>query len=224
MYIKINGIDLFYEVKGQGDPLILLHGNGEDHTIFDVLSEGLSQNHTVYTIDSRDHGKSEITKDLSYNLMMEDTAGFIKALNIENPILFGFSDGGITGLLLASKYPDMLSKLIISGANLRPDGIKFVYIAIMKIIYFFSHKRKIKMMLTEPDIKQSDLDKIIVPVLVLAGSKDVVKEEHTKEIAAGLKRGVLKILEGENHASYVINSKKLYGVIKDFLEEKEGVK
>jgi pimeloyl-ACP methyl ester carboxylesterase len=133
MYIKVNGIELFYEKYGSGNPIVLLHGNGEDHTIFDVLVLQLSQHHTVYAIDSRGHGKSSSVKSLDYRVMMEDIAAFITKLGIENAMLYGFSDGGIIGLLLAIEHPSMLSKLIISGANTHPGGIKIIYTIFMQI-------------------------------------------------------------------------------------------
>ena len=124
MHIKVNQIDLFYEKTGQGSPIVLLHGNGEDHTIFDVMTKRLAKDYTVYAIDSRGHGKSDRVAELSYSDMAEDAAAFIRELKLEKPALYGFSDGGIMGLLLAIEYPDMLSKLIVSGANIDPGGIK----------------------------------------------------------------------------------------------------
>ncbi|MGI6004748.1 MAG: alpha/beta fold hydrolase [Christensenellales bacterium] len=218
MFVKVNGIRLFYEKSGKGNPIILLHGNGEDHTIFDVLTKQLSENYTVYAIDSRDHGKSDRVKNLDYNSMADDIAAFIQALNVEKPILYGFSDGGIIGILLAIEYPHMLSKLIISGANIRPDGIKAVYAALMKIIYFFTRSRKFKLMVTQPNIAEASLGRIITPTFILAGSKDLVKEAHTKTIARNIPGSVLQILEGEGHASYVLHSEKLHKIIQPFLD------
>jgi pimeloyl-ACP methyl ester carboxylesterase len=147
--------------------------------------------------------------------MMEDIAVFIRELNIKSPILYGFSDGGIVGLLLTIHYPEMLSKLIISGANTHPDGTKKWFLALLRIMYFFTRSRKIKMLLTQPNITDAELNTIVTPTLVLAGSKDVVKDEHTRNIAANIPGSVLNILEGERHESYVIHSGKLYGILRD---------
>lgn len=217
MNITVNGIDLYYEKTGHGAPMILLHGNGEDHTIFDVLTRQLAPSYTVYAIDSRDHGKSGKVKQLSYQDMMEDVAAFVRALSIESPILYGFSDGGIIGLLLAVRYPAMLSKLIISGANTRPDGTKKWFLALLRIMYLFTRNQKVKMLLTQPNITDAELNTIVTPTLVLAGSKDVVKDEHTRNIAKNIPGSALRILKGESHESYVIHSKKLYGIIEPYL-------
>ncbi|MCL2049382.1 MAG: alpha/beta hydrolase [Defluviitaleaceae bacterium] len=216
MKITVNGISLFYKKTGQGKPILLLHGNGEEHSIFDVLTRQLSASYTVYALDSRDHGKSDRVDVLNYSDMMQDTAAFIRALGIK-PILYGFSDGGIIGLLLAIKYPELLDRLIISGANLSPQGIKKKELWLMRLGYFFTRSRKLKLMLTQPDIKVSDLNKITTPTVVLAGSDEFCTDEHTRLIAKSIPNSVLNILEGESHSSYVVNSDKLYGVIKEFL-------
>lgn len=220
VFLKVNGIDLWYEMKGNGHPFILLHGNSETHEIFDVLIEELSKKFTVYAIDSRDHGKSTKTNKLSYDIMTEDIASFINELKLEKPLLYGLSDGGIVGLLVASKYPDLLSKMIISGANTSPEGVNKIWFKLFKILYFFSRQDKHRMMLEEPHITQDDLRKIKIPVLVLAGEekREVVKEENTKFIAENIPNSSLKILKKESHVSYVVHSPKLYKIIEPFIE------
>lgn len=218
MLIDVNGIQLFYEKSGLGPPVILLHGNGEDHSIFDVLAQQLAQRYTVYAIDSRGHGKSSKVKSLDYHEMMEDIAAMIRQLDIQSPILYGFSDGGILGLLLAIHYPGMLSKLILSGVNTQPDGVKAPYPLLMKIAYFFTRDPKLRLMLTQPHIPADELRKITVPTLLLAGSKDIIKDDHTKSIAQSIPGSVLRILAGEGHGSYVLHSPKLYEIIHPFLE------
>ena len=84
MLIKVNDIELYYEVKGQGDPLIMVHGNSEDHTIFDTASEVLAKNFTCYLIDSRGHGESTKTNNLDYRIMAEDIYSFTKALYLSS--------------------------------------------------------------------------------------------------------------------------------------------
>jgi len=217
-FIEVNGVELFYRKKGEGPPIIMLHGNGENHRIFRELRNKLSEKRTAYTLDSRDHGRSGKVKVLNYMDMMEDVADFIRKLNLHKPALFGFSDGGIVGLLLAINYPETLSALIVSGANTQPDGVKRMGVALMKIVYFFTRNQKFKLMLTQPDIKDAELESIITPTLVLAGSKDMVKEEHTRNIASRIPDSMLLILQGENHTSYVVRSEKLEGVIEPFLD------
>ena len=219
MLIKVNNIIINYDVYGQGLPIILLHGNGETYEIFDKLIEKLKTNYTVYAIDSRCHGKSENTKEISYNLMADDTIAFIKELKIEKPILYGFSDGGIIGLLIAIKEPNILSNLIVSGANITPDATTTLDIILTKLYYFFTRNKLIKMMLDEPNISIDDLQKINIPVHVLAGEKDIIKLEHTELIYNNIKNSTLEIIKGESHGSYIIHNDKIYEIIKKYLED-----
>ena len=217
MKILVNNVNLYYEEYGNGQPIILLHGNQETHEIFDKLIDKLKENYKVYAIDSRCHGKSENPIDISYDLMCDDIIEFIKKLNIQKPILYGFSDGGIVGLLIAIKEPNLLSNLIISGANITPDVLTFFDNMITKLFYFFTRSKYIKMMLDEPNIPLRDLKKINIPVHVLAGEKDVIKYEHTKLIADNISNSTLEIIKNENHGSYIIHSDKLYEIIKKYI-------
>lgn len=221
MILRTNGVDIFYEQTGEGRPCVLLHGNGQDHRIFDVLVEALSKDHAVYALDSRDQGKSSKTKALSYDLMVEDTTGFIRKLGLEKPFIYGFSDGGIIALLLASKYPDLVSGIAVSGACLRPDGVKENVLKIFRLIYMLTRSRKFKMMLTEPNISNEELERISVPTLVLAGSKDIIRYNHTRHIARHIPNSELQIQDGEGHGSYVMNSDKIYGILRPFINKIE---
>lgn len=217
MEIQVNNVKLYYEEYGSGQPIILLHGNQETHEIFDKLINKLKDNYKVYAIDSRCHGKSENPKEISYNLMCDDIIDFIKKLNIEKPILYGFSDGGIIGLLIAIKETNLLSNLIISGANITPDVFTFFDNLITKIFYFFTRSKYIKMMLDEPNIPLESLHRITIPVHVLAGEKDVIKYEHTKLIADNISNSTIEIIKGEKHGSYIIHSDKIYEIIKKYI-------
>ncbi|WP_418455421.1 alpha/beta fold hydrolase [Allofournierella sp.] len=217
MFVKVNGLKLFYQRTGSGRPFVLLHGNMEDHTIFDVLVKELSREYTVYALDSRNHGKSDSVPFLDYGEMAEDVAGFIAALELERPLLCGFSDGGIIGLLVASRYPELLGKLVVSGANLTPQGIQPLLRAGFKLAYCFSRSEKLELMLTQPHITQAMLKRIKTPTLVLAGEKDLVTERETRALAAHIPGAKLMILPGEGHGSYVVHSDKLYAAMEPFL-------
>ena len=217
MYSCAGKVQIYYEVYGEGKPLILVHGNGESHEIFDAAVKDLQREYKVYLVDSRCHGKSSDTEQISYELMRDDLITLIRQEQLIKPVFYGFSDGGILGLMIAIKEPDLLSKLIISGANLNPKGLKWWSLLEMRFEYLFTKNKLIKMMLKEPDLKPEDLAKIRIPTIVLAGEKDVIRRRHTEEIAAGIRNSVLEILPGENHGSYIIHSEKLYPVLKKYL-------
>lgn len=213
MKIDVNGIELFYEKDGSGPPLILLHGNGEDHHIFDEAAAILARKWAVYRLDSRGHGQSSRVEELHYEDMAGDVISLIQALGLERPMLYGFSDGGIVGLLTALRAPKLLSGMVISGANLQPRGMKGMVYWMFRILNLFRRKPEWEMLLTEPSIRKSDLRTIEIPVYVTAGERDMIRESHTKFIAEHIPESRLNILEGETHGSYVIHTKKLAEII-----------
>lgn len=217
MNIKVNNINIYYEEYGEGAPIILLHGNSETHEIFDVLIDKLKNNYKVYAIDSRCHGKSENPKELTYDLMADDVIAFIKELNIDKPILYGFSDGGIIGLLISIKEKDILSKLIVSGANINPNGISKFMLNMTKILYYITKNKFFRLMVKEPNITLEELNTITTKTIIIAGEKDVIKEEHTKLIAKNIPNSILEIVSNENHSSYIIHSDKIYYIIQKYI-------
>ena len=217
MYIQLNGQIIYYEKSGEGSPVILVHGNKETHKIFDVLIPELSKEHTVYALDSRGHGLSASVSTFHYTDMAEDIIAFVHALDLVKPAFYGFSDGGIIGLIAAYKRPFLFSSLIVSGANLTPRGLKLSTRLPIRLLYLKNKDPLTALMLKEPHIKKSDLGKITTPTLVLAGSKDIVKKRETKRIASSIPDAVLKILPGETHFSYVVHSPKLFPVLNEFL-------
>lgn len=209
MFIEVNNIKLYYEKVGSGYPLILLHGNGESHDIFDITVNILKEYFTVYTIDTRGHGNSSPVSELHYNEMAEDIYSFIHKLELDKPILYGFSDGGIIGLLLSIKYPNLLSTLIISGVNTNPNGLQKKWLILFKIIYKFKKTKEYKLMLEEPNITIDMLHKITIPTYITVGSKDVIRKEHTNFIHNNISNSHLKVFDNEDHGSYIINSDRI---------------
>ncbi len=210
MYFETKeGLKLYYEVSGSGEPLIMLHGNGENCSIFDKAAAVLEPHFTVYRIDTRGHGKSSPVKEFHYEEMADDIQQFIVGLGLEKPILYGFSDGGILGVLLAIKYPELLSKAIVSGVNCNPQAVVSWFSVLAKVIYFFSRDAKFKLMMTEPNITDEMLASITTPIFMTAGSKDMVKAEHVQYMSQHIPGCVTKIFEGEGHGSYIVHSEKI---------------
>ena len=100
VFAEVNGIRLFYETVGEGRPLVMLHGNGEDHTIFAEAAELLGERFACYLLDSRGHGQSTPVSELHYADMAEDLVAFLDELDLRDVTVYGFSDGGIITLRL----------------------------------------------------------------------------------------------------------------------------
>ena len=217
MFCTVNGVRLYYEVCGQGQPMLLVHGNSESHTIFDKSLPELARNHRVYTPDSRCHGQSSCTDRISYDLMADDLIGFIRELGLERPVFYGFSDGGIVGLLVARDAPTLMSEIIVSGANLNPKGLKWPVRMEIHSVAFRKKDKLWRLMEREPHIEPASLGAISIPVHVLAGQHDMVKTAHTKRIAKSIPGATLKILPGETHGSYIVHSDKLAPILLELL-------
>lgn len=213
MLINLKDVTLFYEKTGSGDPLVLLHGNGEDHKIFAHAIDELSQVYTVYAVDTRNHGQSTMTNEFHYETMALDIEQMIEKLNLNNVTLVGFSDGGILCLIMASKQPSWLKKIITMGANLYPSGVKPNFNYYARKDYERTGNPNLKMMLEEPMITDKMLHQIIVPSVIVAGSNDVIMKGHTKKIANHIKNSELIILKDETHESYVVRGHHLVDII-----------
>ena len=220
MIAEVNGVKLFYEKRGEGRPIVMVHGNGEDHTIFDKAAVSLSARYAVYCVDSRCHGQSEDTPELHYADMAADILAFLEALDLCDVVFYGFSDGGIIGLMAAAQT-DRITTLIVSGANTSPEAVKPWLKVLIAVLRVFTRDKKITLMLNEPHITDAELGKIRARTLVLAGSGDLIPEWETRHIAAAVPGAELKILPGENHGAYIVHSLKIAELIRDFLRAEE---
>ena len=120
MKIRHNYID-----AGSGEPLILLHGNGESCEYFEHQIAYFEKNYRVIALDTRGHGKTERgTAPFTIAQFAEDLYKFMQSMKIEKAHILGFSDGGNIALVFALKYPECVDKLILNGANLYSSGVK----------------------------------------------------------------------------------------------------
>lgn len=204
-------IQLHYVEKGEGFPLILLHGNGEDHTYFEHQITYFSKKYRVIAIDSRGHGRSP-RGDAPFSIWQfaEDLHDFMDEKGIKKAHILGFSDGGNIGLCYALRYPEYIEKLIVDGANLYLEGLKEwvreeileAYEKESKWAGISEEARKnaefLGLMVHDPDIDPLQLTDVNIPVLVMAGTDDMIEEDHTKLIAESLPCAQLVWLEGDH--------------------------
>lgn len=214
-----NDIELFYTECGEGQVMLLLHGNGEDHRIFVFLIEHFSKRYKVFAIDSRGHGKTlNGTKPLTIETMAEDLEEFIEQHNLDNIILLGFSDGANIAMHVAMKLQSKIAKLILIGGNADYKGLKWwVRLSIRTTLFYTtilkfmpSMKRKkiyYEIMSKQQNITAKELSKITANTLIIAGSNDMVKEEHTRFIHNEIKNSTLQIIDGDHFV--VINKPQI---------------
>ncbi|MSS20525.1 alpha/beta fold hydrolase [Pseudoramibacter porci] len=214
--IRLNGLTLRYQIVGQGRPMLLVHGNGEDHRIFDRSVHLLKSHFTCYLIDSRGHGESSPVDTFHYREMAEDMLLFLREKDLKDVAFVGFSDGGIIGLLAAA-MTRRITTLIVCGANRRPEGLRWFFRLPLRVFNCFRKDPLRQLMLHEPDITDQELQQIRADTLIVAGQHDLVKRQETDEIAAMIPHAREMILPGESHASYVVNSDKLGKMILKYM-------
>lgn len=216
MHITVNGTTLFYEKQGTGEPLILLHGNGEDHHIFDPLMEKLKAHFTVYGLDSRNHGKSQITEVCAYSEMAEDLYQLILELRLPKVNLIGFSDGAIISLLFALAHEEYIHKMVLLGVNLKPSDFTEENYQYLVDEYRRSQDPLVRMMLEQPDIELEAVKDLTVETLLYAGEEDLYKPEMFQQLEAALPNARLRIMEGHDHGSYIAGTDLLFSELLAF--------
>lgn len=223
-------ITLYYQEKGNKEPFILLHGNGEDGSYFKNQIDYFSDRYRVIALDTRGHGKSPRgIKPFTIEQFACDLYDFMASLEISNAVILGFSDGANIAMKFAIKYPNKVKALILNGGNLNPKGVKKSTQIPIEIGYKIARRFASKsidakknaemlgLMVNEPNIEPNELSKITAPTLVICGKNDMIKESHTKEIAKNIPNARLSIIKGDH---FIAN--KRYGSfnkeVDDFLK------
>ncbi len=238
-YYEVNGIKMYCETYGEGQPLLLIHGNGGSIADFAKQIPYFSAHYKVIAADSRAQGKSiDKGETLTYEMMADDYAELLQKMKIDSAFVIGWSDGGINGLLLSMRHPEKVKKLIVTGANLRPDStavqadvFKRVSNNYAKFKEIFAAKKdktdldytvlKLKRLLSEqPGIMPKALQNIKIPVLVVGGDYDVIRPEHTLEIFRNIPKANLWILPDSGHATLVVYSDEFNAKADTFFKTK----
>ncbi len=223
--------EMHYIEKGQGEPLILLHGNGESSVIFEKFIDAFSDKYRVIAIDTRGHGKSPMGEDnFSLYQFAEDLKDFMNLHEIEKANILGFSDGGNIALIFASKYHERVIKLIANGANSKPSGMKTSVHLGMWLVYIIScifagiskkqarTKLLYSIMLFEPKLTAEELSVITAPTLVLVGTDDMIKEKESRYLAKAIPNGELCFILG-GHFILKENFKDYCFAVRKFLDK-----
>lgn len=207
-----DGVKLYYEIYGTGEPLLLIHGNGGSIADFKAQIDYFQRSYQVIAMDSRDHGKSDDSPGkINYEKMTDDQAALLEELKTPAVNVVGWSDGGIEALLLGIRHPQKVKKLVAMAANLTPKDIYPETLALLKSMTDSlppadkrtpQEKREFKVltiMYDEPQIPLKALEKISAPTLVLAGDHDLITDEHTLDIYHHIPNAQLAIFPNATH-------------------------
>lgn len=230
-FLDIRGIKMYFEEYGEGEPLLMIHGNGGSISSFKNNIPFFSKSYRVIATDSRAQGKSTDGGDsLSFEMMADDEAALLDALHIDSAYIIGWSDGGIVALEMAMRHPDKIKKIAISGANLWPDSTAIEPESWIQSKEYFdnnsdrtwkSDKERNEWKLFRldwdlPNISLLSLKNIKCPSLVIAGEKDIILKNHTELIADAIPQSKLWIVSNSGHATLIDHKEEFNDRVHEF--------
>lgn len=225
-YSEVNGLKMYYEIYGQGKPLVLIHGGGSTiQTSFEKIIPLLAKNRKVITAELQAHGRTnDRNADLSFEQDADDIAILLKNLSIVKADFFGFSNGGTTVLQIAIRHPEMVDKIILGSALAKRNGVPEWFWDFMKqarlenmphqlkIAYKnvssnqnglqVMHDKDAKRMINFQDIPDEKIKSIKAPALIIKGDQDVITHEHAIELHRQIINSELAIIPG-GHGEYI---------------------
>jgi pimeloyl-ACP methyl ester carboxylesterase len=230
-YYDIRGFNMYCEVYGKGEPLLIIHGNGGSINNFIYQIPYFAKKYQVIIADSRSHGRSADKGDsLTYEMMADDYAALLTALKVDSANVIGWSDGGIEGILLAMRHPGKVKKLAITGANLVPDtsavpqeiwdmilpSYKELGAIKQRTEQEKSSYKLLRLLAEQPHIAPQSLRAVQCPTLVIGGDHDVIREEHTMLIYKNIPRSYLWILPASGHSTPIMYAEDFNRIVDRF--------
>ena len=225
-YALVNGLNMYYEIHGEGVPLVLIHGGGSTiETSFGKILPWLAKHYKVIAVELQAHGHTnDRDSGVSFEQDADDVAALLAALNIARADLFCFSNGGTTALQVAIRHPQLVSKLVLGSALTKRNGVppqfwEFMQQAsldnmppLLKEAYKevapgsnglqLMHDRDAKRMQHFKDIPDEKIKAVTAPALIIIGDKDVITPEHALEMHRLLANSQLAVIPG-GHGEYM---------------------
>ena len=230
-FIKVrDGARIYVKILGEGEDLLLLHGNGDDSNFFEKQIKEFKKFYRVIAMDTRGHGKSDRSKDLNMEDLSLDVLDVLDFLKIDKINLLGFSDGANLALTFAKNFPNRIKRLILNSPNKEFSQVKFIprvlsYIFYYNLLflskiftsleYYFS---VYSLNFSQLKIKDSEYEKFDFPVLILAGERDLIYLENFYKIAKKIKKSKLYIIKNHGHKVARTKPDEYNEVVLDFLK------
>jgi pimeloyl-ACP methyl ester carboxylesterase len=220
-YAPVNGLEMYYEIHGSGEPLVLLHGAFGAIDLWGSILTGLARRHRVIAVEFQGHGHTADIEDrpLSYDQLADDVAALMNHLGIERADIVGYSMGGNASLQLAIRHPERVGKLVPISANYRSDGYYPELLAGLQQLTpdifagtpnedaYLRHApnpedfpalvEKQAVLPQEFAWPEEDIAAIVAPTLLIYGDADIVRPEHAVALFRLLGGGVPGGLTGE---------------------------
>jgi len=228
-WTALNNHKLYYETYGSGAPLLLLHGGGGSAQQFSNQIAYFEKTHFIVAPEQIGQGHTpDVRGPLTYSAMADDTAALLRQLNLKNVDVIGWSDGGILALMLAVRHPELVRRLVVSGANFAPEGIPRDELERMRkadedgdweraIDGKLNHMQLVSP--TRDELSRELLGKIRSRVLVMAGDRDAIRLEHTVALYHTIPDARLCILPSTGHGTFIERPAWVNPIVQRFFEE-----
>jgi pimeloyl-ACP methyl ester carboxylesterase len=200
--VEVNGMQMYYEVSGTGDPLVVLHGAYMNIPSMGAIIPRLAATHKVYAIEFQGHGRTtDIDRPITYPNLADDVAAFMDKVGLAQADVFGYSMGAAAGLQLAIRHPQKVRKLVAASVAYDVRGWQPAFLAFipqMNVEMFLSlpfaadYRKlapnpdgfpalvaKLIQLEKEPMAWEADVTALRTPVLIITGDADVATLEHS---------------------------------------------
>jgi len=225
-YSDVNSLKMYYEIYGEGNPLVLIHGGGSTiQSNFGKIIPLLAKNRKIIAVELQAHGRTnDRNADLTFEQDADDVAILLKNLGIAKSDFLGFSNGGTTVLHIAIRHPKLVDKIILASALAKRSGVPDWFWEFMKKAKLENmpiqlqqaylevaadpsalqvmHDRDAKRMIHFRDIPDEKIKSIIAPALIIIGDKDIINPEHAIELFRQIQNVELAIIPG-GHGEYI---------------------
>lgn len=240
-YAPVNGLQMYFEIHGDGPPLVMLHGGMISFgASFFAMIPALAAHHRLIGIEQQGHGHTaDIDRPFTFEQMADDTAALLRHLGVSQADVLGYSDGGNVALGLAIRHPDLVRTVTTLGTNVTNDGLKpgiFDDLARMTPEMLPDQMKELYTSIA-PDpagwptlvtkiVQQATslvgwrpelLRAIAAPTLVVIGDDDIIRIEHAAEMVDLIPRATLAVLPLRDHMTMVMRPEWLLSMLEEFL-------
>lgn len=200
--VAVNGMQMYYEVSGRGDPLVVVHGAYMNIPTMGAIIPKLAKTHRVYAVELQGHGRTtDIDRPITYQNMADDVAAFMDAVALPKADVFGYSMGSVVGLQLAIRHPAKVNKLVAASVaydikGWQPEFREFIPKMTVEMFLqmpfakeypklaadpkgFPALVKKMIQLEKEPMAWEKEVKALKTPVLIIAGDADVSTLEHS---------------------------------------------
>lgn len=241
-YIDAGGLRTYYEVHGDGQPLVLLHGGLSTADSWGRLPAELSGHYRVYAPERRGHGRTaDVPGPITYAAMAADTVAWLEAMKLTDAHLIGWSDGGAVAALVAMTRPELVGKLVVIGQYLSLAGewpssraaldesagdadTRAMFAGLHAPLspdgpdhFPVVYDKMMQLWREEPEIPLADIARITAPTLIMQGDGDWVRVEHSALLARTIADAQLAVVPGTSHALPLEKPEVVGRLLLDFL-------